>query len=283
MQKENLCVVSWNLGGAPAAGGTSLEQQRMAWDRLRGLDPDLVLLQEVQANGIPSWETEGWTILQGVVGRHVKQCRWGSIIAARRELQLVERDDVFAERGLQILYDYILAGQVRLPGGGDVFVATVHTPAKEVQKYLKQCKFDDAGLPGIDDLRRPDYPNGRPWLNDLAYRCLQRQVQGKRFIIGGDWNTARGFGDEGAAFFRRAEDEAWTDCHWVKNHKEVRTFLRKSSKPYQDDHLFCDRETGKRLLACRVIAEKWVGQLSDHAPLLAEFSTAKGTAESTAH
>jgi len=213
----------------------------------------------------------------------MKQCRWGSVIAARRELQLVERDDVFAERGLQILYDYILAGQIRLPGGGDVFVATVHTPAKEVQDYLDMRRFKDEGLPGIDELRRPGYPVGKPWLNDLAFRCLQRQIAGGRFIIGGDWNTARAFGNEGAALFRRAEAEAWMDCHWVKNHKEVRTFLRKGSKAYQDDHLFCDQETGKRLLACRVIAEEWVGELSDHAPLMAKFGAAKGMGESTSH
>ncbi|GEM_PF-1731094 len=282
MPEDMFRVVSWNLGGAPVAGGTSLEQQRMAWDRLRKLEPDLVLLQEVQADGIPSWETQGWTILQGVVGRHVKQLRWGSVIIAKRALRLKERDDLFAERGLQILYDYVLAGQVRLPDGRDVLVATVHTPAKEVQEYLSMRGFDAAGLPGIDDLRRPEHPKGRPYLNDLAFRCLQRQIAGRMFIIGGDWNTARAFGDEGAAFFRRAEDVAWTDCHWVKNKMEVRTFLRKGSKPYQDDHLFCDRETGKSLLACRVIEEEWVGQLSDHAPLLAEFSTAKGKAKSTA-
>ena len=36
-------------------------------------------------------------------------------------------------------------------------------------------------------------------------------------------------------------------------------------------------------MACRVIAEEWVGELSDHAPLMAKFGAAKGMGESTSH
>jgi hypothetical protein len=206
------------------------------------------------------------------VGRHEKAYNWGSVVAARRDLQLEERDDIFADRGLQILYDYILAGQVRLFRGRGIFAATVHTPARPFEEYLRIGKFGHAGLPNMDDLRRPGYPGGRPYLNDLAFRCLHRHAAGTRFIIGGDWNTSRSFGDEGAAFFRRADAEGWVECHWVINHRETQTFFGKRAGPYQLDHLFCDRETGAGLVDCRVMDEKWARELSDHVPLMAEFS-----------
>ena len=72
--------------------------------------------------------------------------------------------------------------------------------------------------------------SGRPkvWYSDLAFEALDRYLQeGQRFIIGGDWKTARLFDESsaypptGEAFFIRAHERGWHDCHGEK--EEERT------------------------------------------------------------
>jgi len=70
-------------------------------------------------------------------------------------------------------------------------------------------------------------------VNDAVFGGLERLV-GERFIVGGDWNTARdqrsGRGQKaGTEFFERAHARGWYDCAWDTLHHEVQTFFRKDS------------------------------------------------------
>ena len=59
------------------------------------------------------------------------------------------------------------------------------------------------------------------------------------------------------------------DMHGDK--EEERTFLKKGTRPYQLDHVFCDARTARKLRSCDVRADPPVPELSDHAPVVTEF------------
>jgi endonuclease/exonuclease/phosphatase family metal-dependent hydrolase len=52
----------------------------------------------------------------------------------------------------------------------------------------------------------------------------------------------------------------------------VRTYLEPTSAYYELDHIFTDSDLHARLHACDVFNEAALAGLSDHAPLIAEFS-----------
>jgi exonuclease III len=102
------------------------------------------------------------------------------------------------------------------------------------------------------------------------------EVVDERFIVAGDWNTARKQGTEkasriGAEFFERAEHRGWHDCVWEKGGGEVKTWFG-SGRILQDDHAFCDPALGKQLRDVWVAADAARSlSLSDHAPLVLDF------------
>lgn len=104
------------------------------------------------------------------------------------------------------------------------------------------------------------------------------------FIFAGDWNTARLFdviypdgaegGASGSEFFRRAAERGWSETMRAFRPEEVRTFLRVGTAPYQNDHIFTDRWLHEHCTSCDVIETidgRPVVEISDHAPIMAEF------------
>jgi phage protein D len=66
-------IVSWNLHGAAVPGRASNEQQHRAWRYMReDLRADLILAQEVSADGIPDDVRAEWSVVAGVKGRYRK-------------------------------------------------------------------------------------------------------------------------------------------------------------------------------------------------------------------
>lgn len=117
---------------------------------------------------------------------------------------------------------------------------------------------------------------------DLVFAGLERLVKGKRFIIGGDWNNSRMFDMTmrkpgqppiSTAFFTRAQDAGWFECHGSKNEEQSFTG-DKAQRPYQLDHVFCDAKTAEKMRDCSVRLDWLARELSDHAPVVAEFAWA---------
>jgi len=99
-------------------------------------------------------------------------------------------------------------------------------------------------------------------------------VAGKRFVVGGDLNTARHWdkvygGRQHTAFFEDLAGRGFHDCHWMKNEKEVQSFWGHQAKePYQCDHLVTDKSTSEFVVNCSVIDNQTIRELSDHGPIV---------------
>jgi exonuclease III len=240
-------IVSWNLGYA----FSFRVRHDQAWHYLAALDPDIALLQEVLP---PAWARERWDI----DFRPIRQ--WGTAIVAKPALKLRSDPEPVA---------YSATGTVSILDGLDLLVASVHTqvgvPSPE----------DYAGL-DREAIRRPR----RASLShaDVGYAIQRARVEGGRFLVGGDWNTARLWdrthpGAFEADFFARAEADGWVDCYRRFHPEgEGRTWFRGSDAPYQLDHVFCDSTTAAQLTGCEIYAHAAETlQLSDHAPLVVEL------------
>jgi endonuclease/exonuclease/phosphatase family metal-dependent hydrolase len=151
--------------------------------------------------------------------------------------------------------------------GSKAIAASIHAPPR-------RADGDILGGRAPEDLRRS--VEG-PKYNDAIFAALAPLVAGRRFILAGDWNTARHQGTErdstvGKKFFARVHEAGWYDCVWDTRQSEIRTWFRPGSKLQQDDYVFCDRSLGSSVAEVSVAEDAATElQLSDHAPLIVEF------------
>jgi exonuclease III len=104
---------------------------------------------------------------------------------------------------------------------------------------------------------------------------------GDSFVVSGDWNTARLFDtmypdkwpNAGADFFRAAAGWGWCESLRKNHPEEVQTYLDPNSAPYELDHMFTDARLHGALTRCDVVEEASIRELSDHAPIIAEFGS----------
>ena len=268
-------VTTFNIHGAFVPGKATAAQQARSWHRLASYGSALGLLQEVGHAQIPAWVPDRWDIVAGEIGTCGKSYGWGSVIVADRSLNVRPRSDLLeSDPWLCLLYDYLVVAEVDLPDGHPALVASIHAPAVHAKKVLELV-----GAPGAisdDDLSAVAQPGDVAWALDVIYEALRRTCAGHRFIVGGDLNTSRLFDSSSgtgkitnALFFSRAAKAGWHDCHGEL--AEERSYLKPGTRPFQLDHLFCDKKTAKSLTTCRVDAGGGVEEMSDHAPLIADF------------
>jgi endonuclease/exonuclease/phosphatase family metal-dependent hydrolase len=243
--------------GPPPRRRHALHDQ--AWHYLLGLGPDLAFLQEAFP---PAWARGQGTLVQGAI------TRWGSVIFSPRfPLERVRPPE---DSNLRALGDYLAYGVTTLPDGSDVFVSSVHAVARPASK---------AQLGSLDSATVARSSVGVPFVNDVVCAGLEKLLAGRRFIIAGDWNTARLWdtvhgGTAGTEFFERAREWGWVECLAERN-EEVQTWFRGTDHPYQLDHVFCAGPLHGQLQAVSVASEAATElELSDHAPLIVDFDVA---------
>lgn len=268
-------LTTFNLNGAFHGRRSTSAQQERSWHHLAALGTDLALVQEAGVAAIPQWARDRWDLLEGEMGTCDKAHGWGSVIAANPALHLRPRPDLLEDPWLCLLYDYVVVGEIDLPDGTPAVVASVHTVASTAADFLG----DAEGIPGVisgDDLERIAQPEDEAWVLDVAFHALHRNTAGGRFFIGGDWNTSRlwdAAGRDGkitnTLFFSRAAKAGWWECAADTN--DERSFLRSGTRPHQLDHLFCDPTTGATMTDCGVQHHGLVEEITDHAPLVADF------------
>jgi exonuclease III len=269
-------VVSWNLAYMKPGSFKTISNRQRQWALLAALAPDVALLQECRPDDLaqhaPAWTAQGYAVV-GTLPHRWTAC---SAILARRDLSPAALEvaslPVSAQRWLAYLSGYVAAATV-IVDGQEVRLASVHAIAKEVDA--------DAVTPvDHEAVRRPLL--AKAWHNDLAASALRPWVDGARFVVGGDWNNARLFdvvyptGAEGAAgasadFFAIREQWGWSESLRKFQAEEVQTYLDSLSHPYELDHLFTDKVMDGRLIRCEVLNDTLVRELSDHAPVIAEF------------
>ena len=249
-------IVSWNLARNTTSRSWSVHDR--AWEYLAELDPDIALLQEAT---VPEWARERWSVVAP------SRSQWGSAVIARPSLALLE-GPVDWEGGYE--QGVLLATAEATPANGSsILLGSVHAVVGTVSNEILDM-FDPAAL------KRPHEP--RPYPNDVAYAIYRERVRDRRFLVSGDWNTARLWDvlhsrAHEADFFARAEEDGWIECYRLFHEQEGRTWFRGTDAPYQLDHAFCDAETAQLLRSCSIDphpAEQL--HLSDHAPLLMEFA-----------
>ena len=97
-------------------------------------------------------------------------------------------------------------------------------------------------------------------------------------LIGGDFNAdteldKRQGGKSHSIFFERLRDFKLYDCCKKFNTERVRTLRHKNSVvEWQNDYLFAGKKIYDKCISCKVIDDESLYDISDHNPILAEFS-----------
>lgn len=110
--------------------------------------------------------------------------------------------------------------------------------------------------------------------------ALTPALSGRRFVLGGDFNAARHWGEvypssDQSWFFAELARRGVEDCHWSLHGREVQTFFgRQTVERYQTDHLFADAASLRAVAECVVQDYAAVRGLSDHAPVVLRFDAA---------
>lgn len=261
-------VISWNLG---AAFGPYRVDHDRAWRWIAAADPDIALIQECAP---PPWAYDRWSI------HHLRFEHWASAVVTRREADVVP---VIPAPGSTVERAGAYLATVEWQSSSDaILVASVHTRAAEAPPWLLAGRDPD-------ELARPSV--GVPWWNDAVYRDYLELSAGRRFIVGGDWNTARYLDsdgrptEDGQAFFDRADADGWIDISLMDGREGRSWYGTDNPRPYQPDHVFTDAATA-RLLTRALIdpSPAAVFALSDHAPLVLELDeVAAGTSGGSEH
>jgi endonuclease/exonuclease/phosphatase (EEP) superfamily protein YafD len=247
-------VITWNMGMADRSR-RFVKTHDQAWRYLLGLSPDLAFLQETLP---PDWvESEGRVVRDPFE-------KWGSLIFSSR--LAIEPFALPENSPLRALPNYLAFAEVPLPDGTQAIAASIHAPPR-------RAEGDVLGGRDPEKLRRS--VEG-PKYNDAIFAGLAPLVEGRRFILAGDWNTARRQGTErdsraGEEFFARVREAGWHDCVWGKRQDEIRTWFG-PGKLQQDDYVFCDpslRESVDEVSVAEDAATE--RHLSDHAPLIVDF------------
>ena len=271
-------IVSWNLAFGKPGPYRSYSNRRRQWALLGALAPDIALLQECRPTDLetyaPAWMTDEYS----VAGDLPPKWRLCATILVRKphEVSLLDRSLVGDDehRWLEHLSGCVAAATVTIEDCV-VHVASVHALAGRtaVSEAVTQLDHERIRRSGLD----------RAINNDLAVAALEPWVEGRRFIVGGDWNDSPlfdsnypkgAYGVAGASteFFERRRAAGWFDAMREFNTEDVRTYLDPKSAPYELDHVFTDAETRTRLRTCEVLNSPAFVGLSDHAPVMVEFA-----------
>jgi endonuclease/exonuclease/phosphatase family metal-dependent hydrolase len=257
--------VTWNMGCG--FGGAYKPAHLEAWAETEALDPDVALLQEVMS--VP----ESVDPSRVVGAPQYPGGRFHTIVYVRRgSVRLAEADAVLAP----VLGGQAVIAEVSDSSGGPVVLASVHVRTG-VPSWESLLLFD--ALP--DELRNRLPPNQGLWNPTVVVNAIAGRVRGRRFVIGGDFNTAWRFDEtQGNATgywaseqFRAIRDRGWRRCHLKFHAGEERTLFRRPNAIYQLHHFFADDDTYRAASRCDVVHLENLERLSDHAPVILEIET----------
>jgi endonuclease/exonuclease/phosphatase family metal-dependent hydrolase len=265
-------VLTWNMAYMKPGRFKSRENRRRQWALIGAISPDVALLQECRPGDLtgaaPLWMVEEYE----VVGVKPRGSIGSSAVLARRSLHPAPIDQGSIpepeQRWLDVFGAYVAVARLTV-GNVEVRAASVHALAGEISEG---AVTDDEHLL----IKRPSLKRAR--YNDVAAAALLPVINGFRFVVGGDWNVARRFdvnypaiAPAASEFFVARAGAGWHHALRKFAHDEVRTYVDPKSAAYELDHLFTDAESHAALSDCHVLSDEAFRELSDHAPLVAEF------------
>ena len=205
------------------------------WDYVQSIDPDIMLLNECSLHSS-----------QKNFIHHVSRSKWGCGVFTKEKLTEIKFDKSHN--------DAIACGELKIH----------NQPITAISLYGKMIDGYS-----ITTLHRS--------LSDLTHLFVQKDIR-DWLLIGGDFNADLQFdkqqpGKSHELFFERLKDFGLHDC-LKKFHKErIQTLRHKeSSFAWQNDYLFAGKELYDRCTSCEVIDDKNLYDISDHNPIIAEFT-----------
>jgi len=250
-------LICWNMAGAY---GYKRDRHARAWQWLNEQDADVALLQEV----VPHPEEMG---------------AWGSLIFRGKYQQhgcavLVKAGGYRAweptdqEPWLKRVGGAAVIARPEQESG--LWFISVHSDASSFEHINRDYPKWYADLPPRDQI--PRCSPSEMWEIEPIAAELRPVLNGSRFILGGDLNSARMFdtGDSGenARLFDNLHAQGYIDTRPRHSSEEVRTFFKKRTRPLQLDHVFADDLTEASVVSWRVLREApELLELSDHAPI----------------
>lgn len=259
-----LRVVVWNIDKKPAA-----------WPALERLQPDICLLNEAV---VPDGRRGVWNA-DGTRGRDRAKRPWTAAVVTN-----LPSEPITGARPHWRQSSRNVPFECSRPGSWAA--ASVDTDLGKVSCVSLYGLMDELS----DSSVHRSLSELSPILDDPAYKRL--------VIVGGDLNTGTQWSKREQAFNLRDRNVldrmaalGLHDCILAKRppgrldgcpclegdlctHVRTRRDRGIPSVPYQTDYLFASAKLFSRLLSCEVKAtEEWF-RISDHAPIVAEFSTA---------
>jgi exonuclease III len=252
-------IISWNM----AAGfGFDAGRHARAWDWLIGQEPDAALLQEVV---VPDELAPAWDLVAHTRKYSRSDVAWGSAVLVRNKGQY---------RPHPLAKGSWLAGLA-----GAVCVAE---PLEPERPWLVSLHSNAYPIPA-ETLATRDLTGvrackpGELWEIEAAAHELGPLLRGRRFLAGGDLNSALLFDDVyrnswNSILFANLREAGFIDLRERHLPTEQRTYFKAGKGPYQLDHVFGDPTTESHVKSWRVatqVAEQY--DLSDHAAILIEI------------
>ena len=260
-------LVSWNMGCS--YGSSYKASQPRTWQQLLAWDPDLALVQETLHP--PAWVSPECFIFTPYGWSRGATHEVGTLVYSRGG---------GLAPGPELQHQVLLGGQVTvaevsLPDADvDLLLASIHADTRAVDAGL----LVDEELDGVGGAHTTTiYPV------DLIRHDLSALTPRRRFVLGGDLNVSIRFDDlytkssdmyGNVEWFTKAREAGWWNAHRKFHTGDQRTLFRpgKPEERFQIDHLFSDRTTWRELTRCDVIQVPFLDELTDHAPLVLEWT-----------
>jgi exonuclease III len=249
-----------------------VENRRRQWKFLGDLQPDIAMLQECRPKDIINLAPLELKNEYKVLGKI--PLYWSACSAILLRSYFSAEHLTPSSPWLEYLSGYLCLASSNIYGRR-ILIASVHTPAKVVND--PRVSKDDH-----TKIKRPSLELA--WHNDLAAAALAAALADKSvgfdgFIISGDWNTARLFdktmgGTACAEFFAMRANNGWCESLRKFYSDEVQTYCDPPKKRYELDHMFTDSALYEKLVSCEVMRCEMIDNLSDHAPIVANFDLA---------
>lgn len=255
-------VISWNMAGA---GFHTARAHNDAWDWINSQEFDVALLQEAVP---PSGVSMNYTSFLFRPYQLSRQFSWGNCIVSRN-MNLAEFVPAYET---DWMVDVARSTLVAYDANSDFYFANIHSSAQIVTNKKSQDLRSIGGITCHDE---------KLWDVEICAHFLQSEFSGKRFVFGGDLNSALLFDD---VYSRSTNTRLFENLRLLGYHDlrlphfvdEQQTYFKKGNREYQLDHLFGDSQTQKHTTTWQVlrdVAEREL--LSDHAPILIEIKDSK--------
>ena len=260
-RSDRLRVVTWNIARNPAA-----------WSALDRLEPDICLLNEAV---VPEGRLGVWSEA-GTHGRDGKRRPWSAAVTSRfPTVAIKDARPQWRHSRREVPFE--------CSRPGSWIAARVETPfgaVTAVSLYGLMDELSDASV-------HRSLSECSPIFDDARYR--------ESVVLGGDLNTGTQWPESEATFnardrgvLQRVESYGLIDCIRAMRipgrlkgcpcmeaescmHVRTRRDARRPDVPYQTDYLFAATKASFTLASCEVLASDEWFEISDHAPIVADF------------